>query len=208
MRKMARWVAITATLLLACFVRPAAGSPRTHEVHKPRASLLTVRYSPRARSSSPARRRRRRRVRRRHYRRHRRYRRRVRLPVRPTRERISQIQSALARKGFYQGDANGRWDSHTVDALRQFQSASHLQATGKLDALTLQKLGLGSDIAGVSPPKPVAPAKCCTSPPDAMTSSHASANSKASDKPPSSANATSQSKAQGSSEDTNRSAQK
>lgn len=75
----------------------------------------------------------------------------------PTPERISEIQSALARGGYYQGDANGKWDSNTVDSLQKFQTANGLEPSGKLDALTLQKMGLGSDIAGVSAPKPLPP---------------------------------------------------
>jgi hypothetical protein len=75
----------------------------------------------------------------------------------PTADRISEIQSALSRGGYYQGDPNGRWDTNTISAMRKFQSASGLDPTGKLDALSLQKLGLGSDIAGVSAPKPVPP---------------------------------------------------
>lgn len=88
---------------------------------------------------------------------------RMHLPAAPTRDRISEIQSALARGGYYKGDPNGKWDSDTVAAMQKFQSASGLDSTGKLDAPTLQKLGLGSDIAGVSAPKPVVP-KCCATP--------------------------------------------
>jgi peptidoglycan hydrolase-like protein with peptidoglycan-binding domain len=75
----------------------------------------------------------------------------------PTPERISEIQSALSRGGYYQGDPNGKWDSSTVTAVQKFQSANGIEANGKLDAPTLQKLGLGSDIAGVSAPKPITP---------------------------------------------------
>lgn len=81
----------------------------------------------------------------------------------PTPDRISEIQSSLARGGYYQGDPSGKWDSDTVAAMEKFQSVNGLNATGKLDAPTLQKLGLGSDIAGVSAPKPVVP-KCCSAP--------------------------------------------
>jgi peptidoglycan hydrolase-like protein with peptidoglycan-binding domain len=76
----------------------------------------------------------------------------------PTPERISEIQSALARGGYYEGDPNGKWDANTVAAVQKFQSAHSIDSSGKLDAPTLQKLGLGSDIAGVSAPKPVMPA--------------------------------------------------
>lgn len=70
----------------------------------------------------------------------------------PTPDRISEIQSALSRNGFYEGNLNGKWDSSSVTALQKFQSANGLDPTGKLDALSLQKLGLGSEIAGVFAP--------------------------------------------------------
>ncbi|HXN71215.1 MAG TPA: peptidoglycan-binding domain-containing protein [Candidatus Acidoferrales bacterium] len=76
----------------------------------------------------------------------------------PTAARISEIQSALARNGYYQGEPNGKWDSNTVAAMQKFQSSNGLEASGKLNALSLQKLGLGSSIAGVGAPKPVQPA--------------------------------------------------
>jgi hypothetical protein len=72
----------------------------------------------------------------------------------PTPDRIAEIQSALAKQGFYQGDTNGKWDSNTVAALQKFQSANNLDASGKLDAGSLQKLGLGSSTAGLNPPTP------------------------------------------------------
>ena len=75
----------------------------------------------------------------------------------PTPARISEIQSALARNGFYDGNPSGKWDSNTVSAMQKFQSANGLEANGKINALSLQKLGLGSSIAGVSAPKPVPP---------------------------------------------------
>jgi peptidoglycan hydrolase-like protein with peptidoglycan-binding domain len=89
----------------------------------------------------------------------------------PTPDRITEIQSALARKGYYQGDPNGKWDSNTVAAVQKFQSANGIDSDGKLDAPTLQKLGLGSDIAGVSAPKPVVPPSCCSTAPPAPPSS-------------------------------------
>jgi peptidoglycan hydrolase-like protein with peptidoglycan-binding domain len=73
----------------------------------------------------------------------------------PAPDRISEIQSALAKDGSYSGAPNGKWDDSTVDAMRKFQSAHGLNPSGKLDALTLQKLGLGSQTAGIA--EPVAP---------------------------------------------------
>ena len=72
----------------------------------------------------------------------------------PTPERIDEIQEALARKGAFTGTPSGTWDDSTVDAMKKFQSANGLSPTGKLDALTLQKLGLGSETAGVAAPTP------------------------------------------------------
>jgi len=82
---------------------------------------------------------------------------RMHLPAAPSPDRISEIQSALARGGYYKGDPNGKWDADTIAATQKFQANNGLDSTGKLDAPTLQKLGLGSDIAGVSAPKPVVP---------------------------------------------------
>ncbi len=81
----------------------------------------------------------------------------------PTADRISEIQSALGRGGYYKADPpTGKWDSDTVDALQRFQSSNGLDTTGKLDSLTLQKLGLGSDVAGVSAPKGIVSHSCCS----------------------------------------------
>ncbi|MGA7622770.1 MAG: peptidoglycan-binding domain-containing protein [Candidatus Acidiferrales bacterium] len=89
----------------------------------------------------------------------------------PTPERISEIQSALARGGYYQGTANGKWDADTVGALEKFQSDNGMNPSGKIDALSLQKLGLGSSTAGVDAPKPLSH----PSPRATLTSSTASA---------------------------------
>jgi len=72
----------------------------------------------------------------------------------PTPERISAIQEALASKGVLEGTPTGKWDDTTVEAMKKFQSSHGLNPTGKLDALTLQKLGLGSETAGLAPPTP------------------------------------------------------
>lgn len=74
----------------------------------------------------------------------------------PTAERIREIQTALAGKGHYSGEPTGKWDSKTVEAMKKFQAANDLPVTGKIDAKSLQKLGLGSEVAGVAPPRPAA----------------------------------------------------
>jgi peptidoglycan hydrolase-like protein with peptidoglycan-binding domain len=72
----------------------------------------------------------------------------------PTPDRISEIQKALAKDGSFTGTPNGKWDASTTEATRKFQEAHGLNPTGKLDAKTLQQLGLGSQTAGVAPPMP------------------------------------------------------
>jgi len=72
----------------------------------------------------------------------------------PTPDRISEIQQALAKDGSFTGTPNGKWDASSIDATRKFQEAHGLNPTGKLDAKTLQQLGLGSQTAGVAPPMP------------------------------------------------------
>jgi murein L,D-transpeptidase YcbB/YkuD len=72
----------------------------------------------------------------------------------PTADRVNQIQAALARDGSFQGLPSGKWDDNTVAAMRRFQTAHGLNPSGKLDAPTLQRLGLGSETAGVAAPTP------------------------------------------------------
>jgi peptidoglycan hydrolase-like protein with peptidoglycan-binding domain len=72
----------------------------------------------------------------------------------PAPERISEIQQALAKDGSFSGTASGKWDDSTVEAMKKFQAGHGLNPSGKLDALTLQKLGLGSQTAGVAAPMP------------------------------------------------------
>jgi len=72
----------------------------------------------------------------------------------PTPDRISEIQQALAKDGSFSGKPNGKWDDSTTEATRKFQQAHGLNATGKIDAKTLQQLGLGSATAGVAAPMP------------------------------------------------------
>jgi hypothetical protein len=65
----------------------------------------------------------------------------------PEPERIKQIQSALASRG-YEIEPSGVWDSRSVAALKKFQddnSIKNLTGKGKLDPLTLIALGLGPE---------------------------------------------------------------
>lgn len=87
---------------------------------------------------------------------------RPRVQIAPTAQRISEIQSALATQGAYKAQPNGKWDNATMQAIKDFQASHGLTVTGKLDALTLQKLGMGSEIAGRAAPLPQTPAASST----------------------------------------------
>jgi len=81
----------------------------------------------------------------------------------PAPERIREIQEALAKDGSYSGTPTGKWDAGTSEAMRRFQAAHGLNPTGKLEARSLQKLGLGSEVAGVAAPIPPAAGVSSTS---------------------------------------------
>jgi peptidoglycan hydrolase-like protein with peptidoglycan-binding domain len=68
---------------------------------------------------------------------------RKRIQQRPTPERYTEIQQALIGKGYFQGPADGVWGPDSVAALKRFQEDQKLEATGKIDALSLIRLGLG-----------------------------------------------------------------
>lgn len=72
----------------------------------------------------------------------------------PTADRVSEIQAALAKDGSFQGSPSGKWDDATAAAMRRFQASHGLNPSGKLDAPTLQRLGLGSQTAGIAAPTP------------------------------------------------------
>ncbi|HXA79132.1 MAG TPA: peptidoglycan-binding domain-containing protein [Candidatus Acidoferrales bacterium] len=148
-----RWLSIIASLALACAPSVGAAAPRpSPQTNTPTSSTPSKPTSHKKNHHSK------------------------REPTQkaPTADRISEIQSALAHGGYYLGEPNGKWDSNTVAAVQKFQSANGIEANGKLDAPTLQRLGLGSDIAGVSAPKAAAPPSCCSTSPAAPTSGQTS----------------------------------
>ena len=65
------------------------------------------------------------------------------LQATPSPERYTEIQQALASKGYFKGQPNGAWGSDSVEALRRFQSDQNLEPDGKLGSLSLIALGLG-----------------------------------------------------------------
>jgi peptidoglycan hydrolase-like protein with peptidoglycan-binding domain len=58
-------------------------------------------------------------------------------------QRVEEIQKALASAGYLHGDATGRWDEPTRDAMRRYQTDSGFPSTGLPEAKSLMKLGLG-----------------------------------------------------------------
>ena len=74
-------------------------------------------------------------------------------PMQPAPERLSEIQQALAAKGYYAGSANGVWGPESIDALKRFQKDHNLRDDGKLSSLSLISLGLGPT-RPASDPKP------------------------------------------------------
>jgi len=74
----------------------------------------------------------------------------------PTPDRIKEIQSALQKDGSFEGEPTGKWDAATADAMRKYQDKNGFPATGKIDAQSLNKLGLGSETAGKGAPMPTA----------------------------------------------------
>jgi hypothetical protein len=62
----------------------------------------------------------------------------------PTPERYKEFQEALIKKGYLQGEATGKWDEASADAMRRFQKDQNLEQTGKPNqSLSIIALGLG-----------------------------------------------------------------
>ena len=72
----------------------------------------------------------------------------------PTQERYTEIQKALAARGFFDGEPNGIWDDKSVAALKRFEAEQSLTPDGKLDSLSLIALGLGPSRGPYVPPEP------------------------------------------------------
>jgi hypothetical protein len=81
--------------------------------------------------------------------------------LQPTAERYKEIQEALVSKGYLAGEQTGAWDQKSIGALQRFQLDQNLDATGKIDSLSLIALGLGpkhETVAAVPSQQPVPPA--------------------------------------------------
>jgi peptidoglycan hydrolase-like protein with peptidoglycan-binding domain len=55
---------------------------------------------------------------------------------------VQNAQQALQQGGFYKGTVDGKMGPHTRQAIRSFQQAKGLHATGHLNQKTLTALGV------------------------------------------------------------------
>jgi hypothetical protein len=60
-------------------------------------------------------------------------------------ERASEIQQALIREHYLNGEPSGQWDSATIAAMQKYQADQGWQTKLMPDSRALKKLGLGPD---------------------------------------------------------------
>jgi len=61
----------------------------------------------------------------------------------PSGARLKEIQNALVEKGYFRGEPDGKWGPSSAEALKRFQEDQNIEATGKINSLSLIGLGLG-----------------------------------------------------------------
>lgn len=71
-------------------------------------------------------------------------------------DRTREIQEALIRQHYLEGDANGVWDTRTQEACRKYQADNGWQSKVLPDSRALIKLGLGPDHTHVLNPETAA----------------------------------------------------
>jgi|SRR5579863_4641986 len=60
-------------------------------------------------------------------------------------DRVTEIQQALIREHYLNGDANGKWDATTQAAMQKYQADQGWQTKLMPDSRALKKMGLGAD---------------------------------------------------------------
>lgn len=60
-------------------------------------------------------------------------------------ERVTQIQQALIKAHYYNGEADGQWDATTIAAMQKYQADHGWQTRLMPDSRALKALGLGPD---------------------------------------------------------------
>ena len=71
-------------------------------------------------------------------------------------DRAREIQAALIREGYLQGEATGQWDARTQAAMQKFQADNGWQSKVTPDSRALIKLGLGPEHKGLLNPETAA----------------------------------------------------
>ena len=61
---------------------------------------------------------------------------------RANKDQIKQAQGILKQRGFYAGEQTGKLDADTRVGLKRYQAAEKIKATGTLNKLTLEKMGV------------------------------------------------------------------
>ena len=61
---------------------------------------------------------------------------------------VRKVQQSLAGKGFYHGQVDGILGPRTRQAIGDYQKSEHRPVTGRLDAETAGKLGVGPESVG------------------------------------------------------------
>ncbi|PYT01339.1 MAG: hypothetical protein DMF63_00360 [Acidobacteria bacterium] len=61
---------------------------------------------------------------------------------RANKDQVTTAQNMLKKKGSYSGEATGKLDPATRDALKSYQKDNGLKATGTLNRATLEKMGI------------------------------------------------------------------
>jgi hypothetical protein len=59
--------------------------------------------------------------------------------------RATEIQQALIREHYLNGEATGKWDAGTISAMQKYQAAHGWQTKLTPDPRAIKKLGLGPD---------------------------------------------------------------
>lgn len=61
---------------------------------------------------------------------------------RATKNQITEVQTKLKTGGMYAGEATGKLDDPTREAIRKWQTANNVKVTGTLNKETLEKMGV------------------------------------------------------------------
>ena len=123
---------LTAILLSLALLVPGVAAAKTHKSGKSRSSHSTAKGSKRTSKTAKARKPR------------------GQQAMNP--ERVREIQSALIRQNYLQGEPNGVWDSRSKAAMQKFQADQGWQSKVVPDSRALIKLGLGPDHANLLNP--------------------------------------------------------